>query len=416
MAVNATVKLYDEDAYATSFEGKVVAVSVVGKNKQDTVELEGRVQLDIVLDRTLFFPEEGGQNSDKGTITIDESTYKIVHVRLEQTTNGDVLHHITEAGENAITPDELIGRTASGQIDWQDRFDKMQNHSGEHILSGVIHNQFGYDNVGFHLNNDVFTMDFNGTFTKEQIAEIEAAANRIVYENVSIDGKYYTKEELQAMVYRSKKDFDVAVRIVTVGDYDACACCAPHVRSTGEIGLIKIIKAESWKGGTRFTVLCGKRAYKDYVRKQQLLQSLSAQFSTSEDKLADIIDGMKKSLAKAEYELSLHQTEALYMELVRCAESNESNVTIVFTDIANAGAIRTAVDRAMTAQPEHIFGVMSGDDTVGYRYLIGSRDIDVKGTMTERITALGGKGGGNQDMIQGMLKATKEEIVHQMSK
>ena len=218
------------------------------------------------------------------------------------------------------------------------------------------------------------------------------------------------------MVYRSKKDFDVAVRIVTVGDYDACACCAPHVRSTGEIGLIKIIKAESWKGGTRFTVLCGKRAYKDYVRKQQLLQSLSAQFSTSEDKLADIIDGMKKSLAKAEYELSLHQTEALYMELVRCAESNESNVTIVFTDIANAGAIRTAVDRAMTAQPEHIFGVMSGDDTVGYRYLIGSRDIDVKGTMTERITALGGKGGGNQDMIQGMLKATKEEIVHQMSK
>ena len=424
--IEPTVKMYDEDPYATTFQGSVVAVFELTDSIKESVDsglsTDGNeyVQLDIVLDRTIFFPEEGGQYSDTGTMTIVGHEYNIVHVKLEQTEQGDVIHHMTapiaKAETKSIDIQAYVGQTATGSINWHERYDKMQNHSGEHILSGIIHIEYGYDNVGFHLNDEVFTMDFNGTFTREQIEHIESRANSIVYENVPIEGRYYEGAELSAIPYRSKKTFDTAVRIVTVGDYDACACCAPHVRYTGEIGIIKIMKAESWKGGTRFTVVCGERAYRDYARKQQLLQAMASQFSTSEEKLLDIIDGMKKSVARAEYELSLHQTESLYKELIGSAEDTSHTPVIVFTDMDNAGAIRNAVDKAMSEWPECVFGAMSGDDESGYRYLIGSRNVDVKATVSETIATLGGKGGGNKDMIQGMLKATKEQIVGQLLK
>ncbi len=399
MNTTSTIKLYDQTPYAQTFEATVIASTKIDENK-----------LDIVLDRTLFFPEEGGQASDTGTIAIAGVAYPVEHVRLEQCDGVEVLHHIVEVTAPGADTIQLMGQSASGQINWSERYDKMQNHSGEHILSGIIHREYGYDNVGFHLNDDIFTMDFNGTFTREQVEYIEAAANAIVYENVPIEAQYYENDELDKLEYRSKKSFDTAVRIVTIGDYDACACCAPHVGYTGEIGIIKIMKWESWKGGTRFTVLCGQRAYKDYARKQALLQELAAGFSTSEDKLAGIVDGLRKSLAEAEHQLSVYQTEGLYRELIEAAENTEGKPVIVFTDIANAGAIRSAVDRAMSERPEYIFGVMSGDDEAGYRYLIGSRNVDVKATMSEAISTLGGKGGGNQDMIQGMLKTNREQI------
>ncbi len=406
MNTTSTIKLYDQTPYATTFEGSVVAVEKLNENK-----------LDIILDRTIFFPEEGGQSSDTGTITIAGVSYPVEHVRLEQRDGVEVLHHIVELAEGGASQPEknedmtkLAGLPMAGQINWSDRYDKMQNHSGEHVLSGIIHREYGYDNVGFHLNDDIFTMDFNGTFNREQVEHIEATANAIVYENVPIEAQYYENDELDKLEYRSKKSFDTAVRIVTIGDYDACACCAPHVGCTGEIGIIKIMKWESWKGGTRFTVLCGQRAYKDYARKQALLQELVAGFSTSEDKLAGIIDGLRKSLAEAEHQLSVYQTEGLYRELIEAAENTDGRPVIVFTNIANAGAIRSAVDRAMSQRPEYIFGAMSGDDESGYRYLIGSRNVDVKATMSEAISTLGGKGGGNQDMIQGMLKTNREQI------
>jgi alanyl-tRNA synthetase len=396
--VNSTIKLYDNDAYAVKFEAEVVSV-----NKKDDNTI------DIVLDKTLFFPEEGGQNSDVGTISICDYVYNVIHVRIEQNDGEEIIYHtVTSLECDGMDVTELLGEKAIGEIDWLDRYDKMQNHSGEHILSGLIHNKYGYDNVGFHLGKEVFTMDLNGTFSKEEVSEIESIANSIVYENVPITAQYFEGNELDNMVFRSKKQFDTAVRIVEVGEYDSCACCAPHVRNTGEIGIVKIIKAENWKGGTRFTVLCGSRAYKDYARKHMMLQEMSAKFSTSEDKLKDIIDNMQKSLLKAEYELGQYATESIYKELI--STLSEQKQIVIFTNVTNAQAIRTAVDRAMNERTDCIFGVLCGDDITGYRYLIGSRDKDVKAEMSDVLKNLNAKGGGNADMLQGMIKSSKNEI------
>ena len=420
MIYGPTRKLYDEDAYATTFLASVVALNLIEDKELDASD---KIKADIILNQTLFFPEEGGQNSDRGIITIGDYNFKVVHVSLEQDEKGDIIHHIIESDENIPegwseikeTLGKCIGQNVSGELNWDDRFDKMQNHSGEHILSGIIHNEYGFDNVGFHLNDEVFTMDFNGVFTKEQIEFIEEKANKIVYENVPIEANYYTNSQLEKMSYRSKKSFENNVRIVTIGKYDACACCAPHVKTTGEIGIIKIVKSESWKGGTRFTVICGHRAYKDYAGKQQTVQYISNQFSTSEDKIIDIIDSMRKSLTVAEYQLSLLQTDTLYMQLTGTAVLDMDKPVLIFTNVSNQGAVRTAVDRAMNEYTRCIFGVLNGDDKEGYRYLFGSRDRDVKAILGEKLAELGAKGGGNKDMLQGMLKATMDEIKNQLS-
>lgn len=414
--VNSTIKLYDEDAYAVSFQAAVVDVT---SKKNNTI--------DIVLDRTLFFPEEGGQNSDIGTISILGCVYKVIDVQLEKKDGCEIIHHLVLVDEETKI-ESFIGENATGKIDWQDRFDKMQNHSGEHIISGLVHNMYGYDNVGFHLNKEVFTMDISGTLSNEDIAKIELMANDIVYENVSITAKYHSNDELKEMDYRSKLEFENGARIVRIGTYDACACCAPHVRCTGEIGIIKIIKAENWKGGMRLTVLCGKRAVEDYVRRQNLLQEMTSIFSTSEDKLVQIVDNMRNAVTKAEHELAMYQTNSLYEILIEensktandntendntvnenTINENKENV-MVLTEITNAQAIRTAVDKAMDTYKDAVFCVLSGSDEIGYRYLIGSRNKDVKEETKDVLVSLGAKGGGNSDMLQGMMRLSLEEI------
>ena len=159
MIYKPTRKLYDEDAYATTFLGSVVALNLI---EDKELGASDKIKADIILDKTLFFPEEGGQNSDKGTMTIGDYNFRVVHVSLEQSQKGDVIHHIIELDEDISeeewpdiheTLEKCIGENVSGELDWKDRFDKMQNHSGEHILSGIIHNEYGYDNVGFHLND-----------------------------------------------------------------------------------------------------------------------------------------------------------------------------------------------------------------------------------------------------------------------
>ena len=221
-------------------------------------------------------------------------------------TYGEVYKKIEKAAAGLF---EKIGATVECEIDWNTRFSRMQNHTGEHILSGIIHSEFGFDNVGFHLNDEIFTMDFNGTITNEQLKFLEEKANLVVMENVPVLGEYLPDEELKELDYRSKIEIEGAVRIVTIEGYDKCACCAPHVKYTGEVGVIKIIKAENWKGGTRLTVLCGNRAYKDYAKKHEILQNLSRSFSTSEDKVADVVEGLKASVAELEF-------KSVYLEMV----------------------------------------------------------------------------------------------------
>ena len=385
-----TEKLYDTDAYATCFEAEILQVEPTKT---------GRC---LILDKTLFFPEEGGQTQDKGTLTLNGVAYPVQYVGLEKRDGVDVICHYVE-GTNVIAMDLCGGTKVQGKIDWKDRYDKMQNHTGEHILSGIIHSEFGFDNVGFHLNDELFTMDFNGVITKEQLDFLEARANEIVMENVAVYGEYLPDEDLATLEYRSKKEIDGAVRIVTIEGYDKCACCAPHVKSSIEVGVIKIVKAENWKGGMRLTVLCGNRAYKDYAKKHEILQNLSRNFSTSEDKVSDVIEGLKNNLADLEFKMAA-------LECQMATEKLLQNPTPFFETLSPK-ALTKAMDDAMKQRPEELFMAFVGDDDKGYRYMVGSltQNVDEVGKMLRE--KLGAKGGGRGNMMQGMISAKMAEIL-----
>lgn len=395
-----TEKLYDIDAYATKFEATILQVE------------PAKAGLCLILDRTLFFPEEGGQNCDKGTLTIAGQTYAVTYVGLEKREGTEVICHYVDSGENGAVSDGVgdeadaltLGKGAKvqGEIDWYDRYDKMQNHSGEHILSGIVHNEFGFDNVGFHLNDELFTMDFNGVITAEQLELLETKANEIIMENVPIYGEYLPDEELAVLEYRSKKEIEGAVRIVTVEGYDKCACCAPHVKSSIEIGVIKIVKAENWKGGIRLTVLCGNRAYKDYAKKHRILQDLSRNFSTSEDKVTEVIEGLKNNLSDLEFKMAALECRMVTEKLLQNP--------IQFFETLSSKALTKAMDEVMKQKPAEMFMVFVGSDENGYRYMIGSMEQNVEAVGTKMREKLGAKGGGRGTMIQGMVSAVKVKI------
>lgn len=382
-----TEKLYDTDAYATNFEATILQVEPTSKG------------LCLILDKTLFFPEEGGQNCDKGILILNETEYAVKYAGLEKRNGVEVICHYVEGDETVFD----MGDKVKGKIDWQDRYDKMQNHSGEHVLSGIIHNEFGFDNVGFHLNDELFTMDFNGVITKEQLEFLEKRANEIVMENVAVYGEYLPDEELAVLAYRSKKEIEGAVRIVTIEGYDKCACCAPHVKSSIEIGLIKIVKAENWKGGMRLTVLCGSRAYKDYAKKHEILQTLSRSFSTSEDKLANVVEGLKNNLSDLEFKMADLECRMATEKLLQSP--------VQFFETLSSKALTKAMDDAMKQKPLELFMVFVGNDENGYRYVAGSLEQNVEEVGKTLRENLGAKGGGRGPMVQGMVNATRAKIL-----
>ena len=373
-----TEKLYDLNAYETTFEATILQVE------------SAQTGLCLILDKTLFFPEEGGQNYDKGTLSLDGVEYKVQYVGLERRDGVEVIcHYVEDAGNGTKI---CKGAKVQGKVDWLDRYDKMQNHSGEHILSGIIHSEFGFDNVGFHLNDELFTMDFNGVITKEQLDFLEKRANEIVMENVAIYGEYLPDEELASLEYRSKKEIEGAVRIVTIEGYDKCACCAPHVKSTMEVGIIKIVKAENWKGGMRLTVLCGNRAYKDYAKKHEILQNLSRNFSTSEDKITDVVEGLKNNLTDLEFKMAALECQMVTEKLMQNP--------VQFFDNLSPKALTKAMDDAMKQQPSELFMAFVGNDENGYRYMAGSLTQNVEEVGKTLREKLGAKGGGRGTMVQ----------------
>ena len=237
-----TEKLFYQDSHRSTFTAIVQEVRPSGNGYE------------IILDRTAFFPEGGGQSSDTGSLGG-------VSVSDVQEIDGKIIHY---------TDGPLVeGTEVEGCIDWTERFSKMQQHTGEHIVSGLIHKIYGYHNVGFHLGTDSVTLDFNGVVPKEKLHEIEQLANEAVAKNLPVQVLYPTDEELSKISYRSKIEIEGQVRIVVIDGYDVCACCAPHVKQTGEIGLIKLVGMQNYKGGVRISMLCGFRALEDYYQKEK---------------------------------------------------------------------------------------------------------------------------------------------------
>ena len=345
-----------------------------------------------VLDQTCFFPEGGGQYADTGYL----GETKVVDARERD----GIVYHRTEA---PLEPGELV----RGRIDWEERFEKMQQHTGEHIVSGLVHSRFGYNNVGFHLGSDYCTMDFDGPISPEELREIEWEANRAVALDLEVIVQYPSKEELGHMEYRSKIEIEGQVRIVSVPGYDVCACCAPHVDRTGEIGLIKLVNRMNYKGGERITMLCGFRALRDYDSKRTAAREIGALLCEKEDQIAGAVRRQKEELEKQKYENGRLMHQLLFFRAKEIPV--EGSMTAVFTDDIRGDAPRELMN-LLLERGAFICGVFAAAGDGGWRYVIGSRQADVRPLGKALNSRFEGRGGGKPGMVQGTLTGSEADI------
>lgn len=347
----------------------------------------------VVLDRTAFFPEGGGQYADKGWL---EDRIRVLDV---QERDGRILHMTDQP--------ILAGSLVSGEIDWPERFMKMQQHTGEHIVSGLVHGRFGYNNVGFHLGSADCTMDFNGEITREELREIEFQANEAVANDLDILVSYPSKEELAGLEYRSKIEIEGQVRIVTIPGYDVCACCAPHVAKTGEIGIIKLTGVQRYKGGSRVTMLCGFRGLADYNRKAASVKQISSLLCAKEDEVAEAVEHLKEECGYLKTKLAEQQKEILRLKAREC-DGREAAVCLFESKLEGDGP-RLLMNLVLERGHE-LCAVFCGNDEDGYRYVIGSDQVDLRNLAKKLNAAFSGRGGGKPEMVQGSLKGTEEEL------
>ena len=335
----------------------------------------------------------------------------MIDVQLE----GSVIRHtvldnrteeaVKEDGENPLFSP---GQTIRGVIDFAHRFSNMQNHSGEHILSGLVHGRFGYDNVGFHLSDNTVTLDFNGPLTDEDILWLEQAANRVVWDNREIRGWYPDPEELRNLSYRSKKEIDGPLRLVEIPGVDMCACCAPHVRRTGEIGLIKVIRTLRERSGIRLTILCGSRA----LAYMQILQKAAEDVShLTNMPREEIAAGTSRILEDND---RLRQREARLEDLLTRSMSaavpaGQRDVFLFADGIGNLAQRRLV--NTLCETHDGYCGVFIGTDETGYRYIIGAADEKDARVLNACLNkTCGARGGGSPAMVQGSLKCPEDEI------
>lgn len=366
-----TKKIYDNEPYSTDFTAQVMSVD--GDK--------------VILDRTLFFPEEGGQTCDRGYIAVSEEKHKVTDVQIS---DGCIIHTLEDV--SGIKE----GDTVSGHVDWEHRFDNMQNHTGEHIFSGLVHSLKGYDNVGFSLTENTCQMDYNGKLTDEEIAQIEKQANEVIWKSIPVDCRYPSAEELKTIDYRSKKELTGAVRIVTIPGVDVCACCAPHVKTTAEVGVLKVLSHLNYKGGTRLYIACGKRAYKEFVQSFDALTDIGHLFSTGR---SDALDAVKKLIDDRDTlkgQLSSFEKDELLKQI------DEADGDTIFTKVSDRNILTAAFNHFKEVHDGACY-IFSEKEDGTYTFLAGGRDIDARTLLPSLKEKYNVRGGGKADMIQGSL-------------
>ena len=429
-----TERLYDRDAYLTECEAEVLAVRKAGTTAAQGADLEAEDAWEVILDRTVFFPEGGGQSPDTGCIIAAGpgpsagAQYRVTDVQIR---DGVIVHTVaadlntegTAAGscECAAAGHEKTKRSslshdlpgiAAGcavtlRIDWERRFSFMQNHTGEHILSGLMHGRYGFDNIGFHLSDNSVTLDVNGQLGGDEILQLEREANEVIYKNAEVEVLYPSEKELTQYIYRSKIEIEGQVRLVKIPCVDLCACCAPHVKRTGEIGLIKIVRTINFNGGMRLFILCGRRALELIEKNQQCVEEVSHLTNRSRDEIGDGVKHLLDeigSLKQKNRELE-YRAASLYLASIPGEQEN------VFLFVGDMDTIvqRTLVNR-LCEEHSGFCGVFCGDDGTGYRYIIGSRTRDAGEAQKKLREKLGAKGGGKPAMVQGSVTGIKESI------
>ena len=377
-----TEKLYDKDSYLNEFQATVVSC-----------EQKNETTWRVVLDQTVFFPEGGGQTGDAGWL-------KDVEVIDTREKAGVIFHETKEPLE--------VGTLVAGKVDFAVRFDKMQQHTGEHILSGIVCSTYGYNNVGFHLSSEITTLDFDGELSAEQVRELEVKVNQAIHANIPVQVKFPSKDELAEMEYRSKIEIEGQVRIVEIPGIDRCACCAPHVRTTAEVGLLKIQSCDRHRGGCRLTIVCGMRALKDYQQKQESVGKVSAALSAKPEKIADAVAHLQEQQVKLREQLN--RIQAIYLEEKLAKINAEDKFVCIFEESLDSIAMRNFVNGAME-RCDGICGAFIGSDDEGYHYILGSKNLDVREVSKKLNTQFHGKGGGKPQMVQGSLTGRAEEIL-----
>ena len=373
-----TVRLYNQDSFLLDFDAAVTGCE----------EKDGRYL--ITLDRTAFFPEGGGQGADHGTL----GGVNIVDVH---EVSGEVVH-------DADGPLE-IGQTAEGHVDKVRRLDMMQQHSGEHIFSGLVCQLFGYDNVGFHIGSEAVTMDFSGPLTQEDIDRVEQLANEIIWKNVPVNTLLPDREELETMHYRSKKALDGEVRIVQIPGADICACCGTHVKQTGSIGQIKVIGWQKYKAGVRVSILCGRRALAEENILMRQVRESSVALSCKQHETAEAVARLL-----AERDQLRYKNEQLGLRVfdMLAAQEEGQDMRVVACDVLAPGAVRKAAGRLCAGAR---MGLVLAPREEGWNFALSSQTEDVRPATKALCAAFGGKGGGPKDMTQGVLSGgTEEEI------
>ena len=282
----------------------------------------------------------------------------------------------------------------------------MQNHSGEHVFSGIAHKKFGVENVGFHMADECMTIDFDKELDFEQLGEVEYEANLAVRANVPIRAYFPDAAELASLAYRSKKELEGAVRIVEIEGIDRCACCAPHVSATGEIGLVKLLTAERHRGGVRLTLICGMDAIDEYRRKQQSATAISGLLSAKRDEIAPAVGRLLETETQLKERLSVLSMGYAGL-LSERYEPTEGNIC-VFDDVLSDAAARELVNRL--GEKCAVAALFMGSDEMGWRYIIGSRRVDLRTCAKAINAAISGRGGGRSEMIQGSASAPAKTI------
>ncbi len=378
-------KLYYKDVHMVDFTATVTECIPDASGKQ----------YQILLDQTAFFPEEGGQLADKGTLA-DMAVWDV------QIMDNLIYHTVP-----APLP---VGSTVTGHVDWAQRFDFMQQHTGEHIISGLIHAHFGLDNVGFHLGLSEVTMDMNGELSWEQLRFIEQEANKIIWKNLPIVITYPSADALAGMNYRSKLDLTEDVRIVEIPGVDTCACCAPHVDSTGQIGIIKIVDFMRHRGGVRINILCGNRALADYTEKQDSVSNISVQLSAKQNAVSDAVAHLREENLRLKEQHTALQIKMLDLALDALPAPTESDHAILFINEINDITMRNAINDLVTRY-SGFCGIFTGNDESGYRFIIGSSTNDCRELAKQLREAFQAKGGGTAPMIQGSIPTTQAKIM-----
>ena len=377
-----TKKLYYDDPFLRAFRARVVSCA------------ETRGGYAVVLDATAFYPEGGGQGADHGTLTAGETVVNVLDVHEK----AGVITHLCDAA----LP---VGAEVSGEIDWARRFDHMQQHSGEHICSGLICGRFGCDNVGFHLGADSVTIDFNADIAWEELLELERRANEYICEDHAVEIGFYRGAALDAIEYRSKKPLDGDVRIVAFPGADRCACCGTHVLRSGQVGLVKFLSCQKFRDGVRIELLCGGRAYRYlaavWEQNLRVAQSLSAKPTES----AAAVARMVSELGALKLRASKLEGQVFGQVAARLADEGD---VLLFEEDLSPDSVRRLCDAVMNVCGGRC-AVFAGADGA-WKYALGHVDGDLRELTKSLNAALHGRGGGKPFFVQGSASCTKSEI------